>query len=98
MKRSLEVSSYNGKLMAGYLSFGRRPGDESVTTSQPEPGLVIDFTADARPIGLEITSPSVVTLEAINRVLTKLGQTPATERELSLLFATRGSTPVGVAG
>jgi hypothetical protein len=98
MKRSLEVSSYDGKLMAGYLTFGRRPGDESVTTSQPEPGLVVDFAADSRPIGLEITSPSVVTLEAINRVLTTLGQSPATERELSLLFASRGGAAVGAAG
>ena len=75
MKRSLEVSSYNGKLMAGYLTFGRRPGDESVANAPPEPGLVVDFAADSRPIGLEITSPSLVTLEAINRVLTALRST-----------------------
>ena len=84
--------------MAGYLTFGRRPGDESVATTRPEPGLVVDFAADSRPIGLEITSPSVVTLEAINRVLTSLGQSPATERELSLLFASRGGAAVGAAG
>jgi hypothetical protein len=97
MKRSLEVSLYNGKLMVGYLTFGRRPGDESAATMQPEPGLVVDFAADSRPIGLEITSPSVVTLEAINWVLTSLGQSPATERELSLLFASRGGAAVGAA-
>lgn len=94
MKRALEVSSYDGRLMAGYLTFGRRPGDESVRTTQPEPGLVVDFAADFRPIGLEITSPSVVTLEAIKRVLTTLGQPLATEKELSLLFATRRGTAV----
>ena len=94
-RRSLEVSSHNGRLMAGYLTFGRRPGDVSVRTAEPEPGLVVDYAADARPIGLEITSPSRVTLESINRVLESLGEAPATEKELSLLFATRGGTAVG---
>ena len=82
--------------MAGYLTFGRRPGDTSVRTSEPEPGLVVDYAADARPIGLEITAPSKVTLEAINRVLVPLGQPPATHRELALLFADRGGVHVGV--
>ncbi len=83
--------------MAGYLTFGRRPGDSSVRTTQPEAGLVVDFAQDDRPIGLEITSPSVVTLESINRVLISLGQDPATNQELSLLFAMRDGTAVNVA-
>jgi len=97
-RRFLEVSSYNGSLMAGYLTFGRRPGDASVRTTQPEAGLVVDFAPDDRPIGLEITSPRVVTLESINRVLAALGQSAATERELSLLFASRGGAAVGASG
>jgi hypothetical protein len=51
---------------------------------------VVDYSADDRPIGLEITAPSVVTLEAINRVLAALGQPLATADELAPLFATRG--------
>jgi hypothetical protein len=85
----------NGKLLAAYLSIGRKPGDSSVRTTRPEPGLVVDFAADDRPIGLEISSPSVVGLEAINRVLVDLGQVPATERELSILFTSRGGVAVG---
>jgi hypothetical protein len=85
--------------MAGYLSFGRRPGDVSVRTSQPESGLVVDYTADSRPIGLEITAPSKVTLDSINRALVSLGQEPASEKELSLLFTTRGgAATVGASG
>lgn len=98
-RRSLEVSSYNGRPMAGYLTFGRRPGDVSVRTTEPEPGLVVDYAEDARPIGLEITAPSKVSLEAINRVIVPLGQPPATLKELALLFADRGGVPyVGSAG
>jgi hypothetical protein len=81
--------------MAGYLTFGRRPGDVSVRTSEPEPGLVVDYAADSRPIGLEITAPRKVTLDSINRTLLSLGQEPATEKELSLLFSNRGPSAVG---
>jgi hypothetical protein len=98
MKRSLEISSYDGKLMAAYLTLGRSPGKESVSTALIEPGLVVDFSADSRPIGLEITAPNIVTLEAINRVLTSLGQEPATDRELSPLFAARGDSRVAAGG
>ncbi len=83
--------------MAGYLTFARRPGDESAKTSRPEPGFVVDYSDDDRPIGLEITSPSLVTMEAINRVLLQLEQPPATQREMSLLFATQGGSAVAAA-
>jgi hypothetical protein len=91
-RRTLEVSSYSGRLMAGYLTFGRKPGDKSVRTVEVEPGLVIDYAADSRPIGLEITAPRHVTLDSINRALVPLGQPPATMAELSLLFAAQGTT------
>lgn len=97
-RRSLEISAYNGKVMAGYLTFGRRPGVVCVRTTRPESGLVVDYTADDRPIGLEITAPSRVTLEAINRVLIALEQAPATVEELAPLFAARGGAAVGAAG
>lgn len=97
-RRFLEVSSYNGKLIAGYLTFGRQPEDVSVRTTNPEPGLVVDYAERDRPIGLEVTAPSQVTLESINRVLVSLGQPPATTAELELLLASRGGAPVGAAG
>jgi hypothetical protein len=89
-RRVLEVSSHNGKLIAGYLTFGRRPDDVSVRSTNPEPGFVVDYAADDRPIGLEVTAPSRVTLESINRVLVSLGQPPATTEELRLLLPSCG--------
>ena len=61
-RRSLEVSASGGRVLAGYLTFGRRPGDSSARTAQPEPGIAVDYAADGRAIGLEITAPSKVTL------------------------------------
>jgi hypothetical protein len=83
-----------GRVVAGYLSFSRRPGDSSARTAHPEPGLAVDYAADGRAIGLEITAPSRVTLSDINRVLTALGQEPATADELAPLFVTRGGGAV----
>ena len=98
-RRSLEVSAASGRVLAGYLTFSRRPGDSSVRTSRPQPGLAVDYAADGRAIGLEITAPSLVTLQAINGVLVALGQEPATADELAPLFVTRGGgAVVGVSG
>jgi hypothetical protein len=38
--------------------------------------MVIDFAADGRPIGIEITAHAQVTAEAFNRVLERLGFRP----------------------
>ncbi len=40
-----------------------------------------------RPIGIEITAPQVLSLEALNRALASLDQEPATEQELGPLAA-----------
>jgi hypothetical protein len=47
----------------------------------------MDFTADGRPIGIEITAPCAGTLEALNRILISLNQQPVTMDELAPLAA-----------
>ncbi len=87
--RYLEVTYRNGKPLAAYLYLARRPGDTSARTSRCDDGLLIDFTADDRPIGIEITAPGKVSLAMLNRVLESVQQEPATPSEMS---------PVAVAG
>jgi hypothetical protein len=38
-----------------------------------DPGIVVDFSRSGKPIGIEITAPSKISLSAINRVFRKLG-------------------------
>jgi hypothetical protein len=85
--RYLEVTFRNGKALAAYLYLPREEDDASVRTQSPEPGLVIDFTADGRPIGIEIINPASITLEAINRVLAGIDQPLASSEELNPLIA-----------
>jgi hypothetical protein len=42
---------------------------------------VIDYGQNGKAIGVEITAPSAVPLERLNRVLTDLGETPLGEHE-----------------
>jgi hypothetical protein len=46
---------------------------------------VIDFASDGRPIGIEVTTPRLVTVIAINEVLSKLGMPTMSERDLAPL-------------
>ena len=85
--RYLEVTFRDGKPLAAYLYLPRNPGDVSIRTVQHGEGLLIDFGADGRAIGIEITSPSRVSLRALNRALASVSQDLATAEELRPLAA-----------
>ena len=86
-RRYLEVTCRDGKPVAAYLYLPRQSGDRSVRTERREGGLVVDFNKGDRPIGIEITAPQVLSLDALNRALASLDQEPATEQELAPLAA-----------
>jgi uncharacterized protein YuzE len=85
--RYLEVTYRNGKPLAAYLYLPRNPGDVSVRTERHSDGLLIDFAADGRAIGIEITAPSKLSLETLNRALAAVNQHPATAADLGPLAA-----------
>jgi uncharacterized protein YuzE len=83
----LEVTFHRGRALAAYLYLPRDPEEKSARTKRVEPGLVIDFTADGKPIGIEITAPGKISLAVINRVLEELGRSPVTQADLAPLLA-----------
>jgi len=83
----LEVTFRHGRPMAAYYYLPRRPKDKSHRTKRVEPGLVIDFTRDGRPIGIEIVAPNKLTLAVFNRVLRELGFPPLKRVDLVPLTA-----------
>ena len=83
----LEVTFRHGRPIAAYYYLPRRPKDKSQRTKRVEPGLVIDFTRDGRPIGIEIVAPDKLTLTVFNRVLRKLGFSPLKRADLAPLMA-----------
>ena len=83
----LEITYRDGRPIAAYYYLPRRPGDRGVRTQRVDPGLVIDFTEDDRPIGIEITAPGLVSLDDMNRTLRSLGLEAVTAAELAPLHA-----------
>ena len=83
----LEVTFHHGRPMAAYLYLPRQPEERSCRSQRVEPGLVIDFAADGRAIGIEITAPGRVSLADINRVLADQGLSPLTHTDLAPLKA-----------
>lgn len=87
MKHSyLEVAFQMGRPLAAYYYLPRRDGDRSVRTERVG-GFVVDFAADGRAIGIEITAPTQLVLDEWNQLLVQLGQVPVARDDLSPLAA-----------
>ncbi len=81
-ERSLQVTYRKGRALSAYLHLSHRAGEKSArTTPSPDGLLVVDYAADGRPLGIEITAPLAVTLERLNHLLADLGEPPLAEQE-----------------
>jgi hypothetical protein len=49
--------------------------------------LLVDYASDDRPIGIEITAPSMFSLDQLNLLLTSLGQETLAAEDASPLAA-----------
>lgn len=88
MKSSyLEVTFRRGRPLAAYLYLPRTAGDKSDHVEQVGSGLLVDYTADGKPIGIEITAPAQVNTADLNRVLTDLHAPPVTNEDIAPLRA-----------
>jgi len=83
----LEVTYRQGKPVAAYYYLPRVAGQRSVRARRVEPGLLIDYAKDGRPIGVEITAPAGLSISAFNRVLRELGVPPVRREDIAPLVA-----------
>ncbi len=83
----LEVTFRRGRPMAAYYYLPRRPGQKSYRSVRIEPGMVVDLGRSGKPIGIEITAPSLVSQTTLNRVLKQYGLPPAKPADLAPLKA-----------
>ena len=76
-ERSLQVTYRKGKPFSAYLHLSHQTGERSARTVASDDGLlVIDYGQQGKAIGIEITAPSAVPLDRLNRVLADLAETP----------------------
>jgi hypothetical protein len=82
MSRELTTTYRDGRLLAAYLHLQKRSGTP-VSRSKREPnGVVVDFSADGEPLGLEFIAPSKLSLAGVNDILQAVGQAAASADEL----------------
>lgn len=85
--RYLQITFRNGKQFAAYLYLPRGTDAHSVRSEEVEHGMVIDYGPNDHPIGVELTAPSLVTLDRLNQVLQRLNIAPMRKGELAPLTA-----------
>jgi len=83
----LEVTYRHGRPIAAYFYLPRTTKGKSTRTSRAEPGIIIDYGEDGKAIGIEITAPTKVTVNDLNRVLVSLGATALTADDVAPLKA-----------
>lgn len=80
--RSLEVTYRKGKPFSAYLHLPHEVGERSARTVPSADGLfIVDYGPNGNAIGVEITAPSVVPLDRLNRLLAQLAETPLSEQD-----------------
>ena len=81
-ERSLQVTYRKGRPFAAYLHLSHETGEKSAKTVPSADGLlVVDYAANGRPVGVEITAPQAVPLERLNSLLVDLGESPLGEHD-----------------
>jgi hypothetical protein len=83
-ERSLQVTYRKGRAFAAYLHLSHQTGERSAkTVPSPDGLLIVDYGANGRPVGVEITAPQAVPLERLNQLLADLGEAPWPSRNTS---------------
>ncbi len=82
----LEITYRHGRPLAAYLHLpGSKVGEKAGRTKEVAPGLVVDFAADGRALGVEIVNPTMISLKELNGVLASLQLEPLDEKEFAPL-------------
>jgi uncharacterized protein YuzE len=77
----------DGSPFAAYLHLPSEPNEKRAQCRRVEPGMILDINEDGKLIGIELTAPRLVTLEAVNAVLTQYGLEPLNAAVLKPLLA-----------
>jgi uncharacterized protein YuzE len=78
----LEVTFRKGKPLAAYLYLPHQEGKKSKRAESQGSGLLVDYDENGLPIGIEITTPSHVSVKKVNEILHRLNLPPISEEEL----------------
>lgn len=84
---SLEVTYLRGRPAVAYLRLSHRLGEKAARTEQVGENLVVDYAADGSALGIEVVSPTRVTLDEIRALFGRLGLASPNDEDLAPLRA-----------
>ena len=84
---SVQVTYRRGKPFAAYIYLRRAAGLTSKRTERLSDDVLIDYDQDGSPLGIEIVSPSVVSIDEINAAFDRIGVARPEPRDLKPLSA-----------
>lgn len=65
----VQVSYYAGRPLAAYVSFPRKTRPKVSRTVEARPGILVDYDAKGRVMGVEIVHPTAVSLDDVAEVV-----------------------------
>ena len=77
----------DGSPFAAYLHLPSKPNEKRAQCRRVEPGMILDINKEGTLIGVELTAPSLVTLDDINKILEEYGLEPIKAETLKPLLA-----------
>ena len=77
----------DGSPFAAYLHLPSEPNEKRAKCRRVEPAMILDINKDGKLIGVELTAPTLVTLDDVNTVLREYGVAPIKEATLKPLLA-----------
>lgn len=83
----LQVTYRKGRPFAAYIHLGQGARQRSIRSEEFAPEVVVDFGAEGRPLGMEIVSPEVTSVEDVLKVFDQLGLGRPQAGELAPLVA-----------
>ena len=78
----------DGSPFAAYVHLPSKRNEKRAKCRRVEPGMILDINKEGKLIGVELTSPRLVTLEDINNVLEEYGMDPIKAATLKPLLGT----------
>ncbi|HYC76973.1 MAG TPA: DUF2283 domain-containing protein [Planctomycetota bacterium] len=83
----LEVTYRSGRAVAAYLRLPGRPVERPTRSEHFGDGLIVDFTAGGRAVGVEITAPTLFDVDKLNQVLNRVGRAPVSKADVAPISA-----------
>ncbi len=84
---SLQVTYRQGRPFAAYIYLHAGPAQNSARSERVSSEVLIDYSADGTPLGIEIISPEHVSFDEINAAFDRMGLARPEPSELEPLRA-----------